>query len=269
VLAKLTGFGQGHRVYSVKGVVLGTRVRPDSKAYGDFTWCTKDENDKEKRGPFKAHYSILHSRDGTIVYTNRFQEPAYWGAKEVQSDIDYYSRSMGEQPTRIIKMPRSGYPNGTIATWGEAELEPVDAQSRKVLATGKSPKIGFLVDFLGGNYELSVKSDLPVYRITGGAGFVWSASYDSNGRGTLKFLAINPSAIYPGVNQPPANQPPVIAAPAPPPPASKPQVETVWWGTGFFISPEGHIVTNAHVVEGCRYIGSSRGGRLSRFALRK
>jgi S1-C subfamily serine protease len=57
----------------------------------------------------------------------------------------------------------------------------------------------------------------------------------------------------------------VIAAPAPTP-AQKPPVEGVYWGTGFFISPEGHIVTNAHVVDGCRNISASRGSRISRFA---
>jgi S1-C subfamily serine protease/uncharacterized protein len=276
VLAKLTGFAHGLPVYSVQGVVLGTKVSPRTKAYDEydckpseqfegFTWCTKSESDREKRGPFEASYSILHSRDGTVVYANRFQKPAYWGAKEVQNDIDYYSRKIGEEPTQIIKMPRSEYLNGTIATWGNVTLEPVDASGRKILATGKSPKVGFLVDFLG-NYEVSVKNDLPVYRMIGGPGFVWSASYDSNGRGTLKFLAIDPSAIYTPVVRPPVASPPTTATPnLPSLPEEKPPAEGVYWGTGFFVSPEGHIVTNAHVVDGCRYIGASRGGRISRF----
>jgi S1-C subfamily serine protease len=33
-------------------------------------------------------------------------------------------------------------------------------------------------------------------------------------------------------------------------------------GTGFFVSETGHIVTNAHVVKGCRTVRSSRGGAL-------
>jgi S1-C subfamily serine protease len=35
----------------------------------------------------------------------------------------------------------------------------------------------------------------------------------------------------------------------------------------FFVSNQGHIVTNAHVVEGCREIMSSRGGRLKLLAV--
>jgi hypothetical protein len=96
-------------------------------------------------------------------------------------------------------------PNAVIATWGKVLLEPVDAKSKKILATGKNPKIGALIDFLG-NYELSTRNDLPVYRVSGGAGFIWAASWDSNGRGNLRMLAINPSELPTPANVSPPNQ---------------------------------------------------------------
>jgi len=37
-------------------------------------------------------------------------------------------------------------------------------------------------------------------------------------------------------------------------------------GTGFFISTNGHLVTNAHVVDGCQTVRSSRGGALRKVA---
>jgi hypothetical protein len=37
-------------------------------------------------------------------------------------------------------------------------------------------------------------------------------------------------------------------------------------GTGFFVSDKGHVVTNAHVVDGCRSVRASRGGTLSKVA---
>jgi hypothetical protein len=40
-------------------------------------------------------------------------------------------------------------------------------------------------------------------------------------------------------------------------------------GTGFFINENGQIVTNAHVVDGCRVVRSSSGGELSQIAVDK
>jgi hypothetical protein len=209
-------------VYSVSGLALGGQIHFGSKAYQEyrcspsevfdgFTWCQKRTEEKEKRGQFNASYSILHSRDGTVVYVNRFQEPAYWDEDEVKDDIDSYARKIGQQP-RILNMPgRSGFPNGLIATWGNVVLDPVDAESQRILAKGQSPKIGVLIDFIG-NYERSAKNDLPVYRLAGGPGFIWAASVNSNGRGTLRFLAINPSAL-----SIPVNPTPDKSAPAAPP----------------------------------------------------
>jgi len=192
----------GNPVYSVTGVAVGTRVQFDSEAYHEYrcglsqvfdglTLCVKTTDDTDQRGPFIAYDGLLHSRDGTVVYVSRYQDPAYWRDGEVKDDIDDYSRQLGEQPT-ILKMPtREGIPNGVIAMWGKVVLEPVDGASQKILAAGKNPKIGALIDFLG-NYELSTKNDLPVYRVSGGAGFIWAASWDSDGRGNLRMLAINP-----------------------------------------------------------------------------
>jgi hypothetical protein len=214
----VTGFA-----YSVKEATLGSRFNPDDKAYkgykcsdtqafygkefDGFRWCKKVENDSEKRGSFKAWYSILHSRDGTIVYVNRSQEPAYWDDDEIDGDIKYYSKQIGASPARTIPIPaRKGFTEGKIAIWGDVVLDRVvDAQHLKLLAAGKNPSIGILIDFIG-DYAKSAKNDLPVYRISGGAGFVWSGS-SSDGRGALRFLATNPSAFYAPTQPPPSSSP--------------------------------------------------------------
>jgi hypothetical protein len=200
----------------VTGVAVGSRINVDSNAYQEYrcgasevfdglTLCVKRTDDTESRGPFIAYDGLLHSRDGTVVYVSRYQDPAYWRDDEVEEDIGYYSRELGEAPTFLTMPTRDELPNAVIATWGRIILEPVDGASQKILAAGKNPKIGALIDFIG-DFERSEKNNLPVYRVSGGAGFIWAASWDSNGRGTLRMLAINPSELPSPANLNPPNQ---------------------------------------------------------------
>jgi hypothetical protein len=78
---------------------------------------------------------------------------------------------------------------------GKVVLEPLDNDSIKTLAAGRSPKKGYLIDFIG-NFARSAKEGLPIYRISGGAGFVWLASFDPIGRGILRVAAVDPSASH-------------------------------------------------------------------------
>src|SRR5262249_50037953 len=109
----------------------------------------------------------------------------------------------GEAP-KISKLPRrAGAPEATIATWGKIELEPLDGDSIKLLADGKSPKKGFLLDYLG-NMSRSAQDGLPIYRIRGGAGLIWAASFDARGRSTHRVVAVDASALQPGTIAQPA-----------------------------------------------------------------
>ncbi len=138
-------------------------------------------------------FSILHAADGTVVYVNRFQAPAYWSPSEVNDDIQRYSRKVGAQP-RITEMPmHPGLPKGTLAVWGQVALQILEQESLNDLAVGKSIKDGLLVDFIG-DFSRSAREGLPVYRISGGPGFIWVASYGETGQGTLRFCAVDASA---------------------------------------------------------------------------
>jgi uncharacterized protein len=50
-------------------------------------------------------------------------------------------------------------------------------------------------------------------------------------------------------------------------PSPTPQDLVTSTGTGFFVSHDGHIITNAHVVEACLLVTSSRGGQISEVSI--
>jgi hypothetical protein len=190
--------------YAVDGLVLGTQLNFESASYGEYrcrpseqfdelTWCQKTRRGRSDI----AIYSLLHSRDGNVLYINRSQEPAFLNAKKAEQNIQQSSSNIGELP-RVIRMPhRSGFPDGLIAVWGKVTLEQLDQESIKVLvADRKALKKGLLIDFLG-NFVRSAKVGLPVYRMDGGPGFVWAASFDQKGHGILRLGAVDASKFLP------------------------------------------------------------------------
>jgi hypothetical protein len=199
-------------------LALGSKVAFESAAYRQylcvpsqdfqgFVWCTKASDDKEARGRFQVWSSILHAGDGTVAYVNHYREPTYWAANEVADDIQRYSLEIGEEP-HIIQLPaRSGVPKGTLATWGKVVLEPIVGNELKLLAENKRLDKGIAIDFIG-NFTQSARRGLPIYRLAGGAGFVWVASYNQSGRGTLRVSAVDASTYSPQELLPP---PPVAA----------------------------------------------------------
>jgi hypothetical protein len=203
--------------YSVDGLALGSKVEFDSAAYRHyhcvpsqafqgFVWCTKASNDKQVPGRVDVWSSILHAQDGTVAYVNRYQR-AYWTANEVADELQRLSDKFGEEPHTIQLSARAGLPRGTLATWGKVVLEPIVGDELRLLAEDKPVEKGIAIDFIG-NFTQSAKRGLPIYRLAGGAGFTWVASYNQNGRGTLRFSAVDAST-YSSHELPPT--PPVAA----------------------------------------------------------
>jgi hypothetical protein len=93
-------------------------------------------------------------------------------------------------------MPHRPGLDGILASWGNTVLEPLDTENRKAFAEGRRLGKGYYIDFIG-NFDRSAKEGFPLYRIGGGAGFIWAASFDQKGRGTLRLLAVDTSAFYP------------------------------------------------------------------------
>jgi hypothetical protein len=227
--------------YTVNGLQLGARLAPNSGAYREYhcspsgqfnglTWCSRSAAEKGSYGQKSASYSLLHAADSTIVYANRAVDLTSFREDAAKKELQRLAQRYGTP--RIIDMPRKPKAHqGMIASWGDVVLEPLDANSMSQLAQGKSPNKGLIVDFLG-NFRRSAQLGLPVYRMTGGAGFVWAASFNKKGAGTLRFVAVNPSALSaPGsapapVAAEPAAQPTENAAQAKPQVQAQPQVQT-------------------------------------------
>jgi hypothetical protein len=209
--------------YVVDGLPLYGHVRFDSQAYQQyqcspsdkfpgFTWCHKEKTEKTNRGEVILSNSILHTQDGTAVYVNRYIEPAFFGPNEVQSEIDRLSAKFG-QPTQKIQMPeREGLPHAIIVVWGGIRLEPLNTDDVAIIASGGSHE-GILVSFLG-DLQQSAKAGVPMYKLAGGAGFLWAATFNDNGRGVLRFLTTDASQ-YESTPRTATNPPCIAASPGP------------------------------------------------------
>jgi hypothetical protein len=193
--------------YVVDGLALGDQVKFGTKPYQRYQCSPSDEFpgftscNEEHKTPVGDQYpdqdvtrshSVLQSQEGA-VYVNSYFKPAFFDSNGIQNEIDRMSSKFGRQ-ARIIQMPqREGLPNAVIAIWGAIELEPLTPEEISVVASGGS-RPGILVSFLG-DLTRSAKAGVPVYRLAGGAGFLWAATFDQNGRGVLRYLAIDPSKI--------------------------------------------------------------------------
>src|SRR6516162_9191183 len=190
--------------YFVDGLALGDQVKSGNLAHQEYQcrpsdkfsgliWCHEEHTTPDNR-VMRSH-SILQSQDGTAYYVDSYFQPAFFDPNNIQSEIDRMSSEFGQQ-ARIIRMSqREGLLSAVMAIWGAIQLEPLKPDEISVVASGGSPP-GILISLLG-DEERSAKAGVPVYRLAGGAGFLWVATFDQNGRGVLQYLAIDDSKIEP------------------------------------------------------------------------
>jgi len=193
--------------YAVDGLALGDQVRSGSTPYQRYRCGPSEEFpgfllcNEEHKTPVGDQYpdqqvtrshSVLQSQEGA-AYVNSYFEPAFFDPNDIQNEIDRMSSKFGG-PARVIQMPqREGLPNAVIAIWGAIQLEPLRSEEISVVASGGS-HLGILVSFLG-DLRRSAQAGVPIYRLAGGAGFLWAATFDQSGKGVLRYLAIDVSKI--------------------------------------------------------------------------
>ena len=193
--------------YAIDGLALGERVQSNNSGYREYK-CRPRINSVDLRGVKRR--ASRRSGEGLSTSQTRFctrvtgklftsavtKARAFFGPNEADEDIQRHSLRMGEAERRI-KMPRRPrVPDGVLAAWGKIALEPLDGESIAALGKGRSPsRKGHFVDFIG-NFARSAKNGLPIYRVSGGAGFLSVASFDQKGRGTLRLAAVDAAARY-------------------------------------------------------------------------
>ena len=196
--------------YIVDGLALGARIDFESPMYRsyqcspseqfpEFTRCQRTQKQQivGNRRSINSTSSILYSPDGIAVYINHNIAPWIFDQNEIPSEIKRLSSKFGERAHEMRMPQHEGLPNAVIASWGNVQLEQLDANAASLLAAGQSPRKGLLIDYLG-DLRRSAQLGLPIYSLNGGAGYLWSASMDRNGgRNHLRFLTIDASALTP------------------------------------------------------------------------
>jgi hypothetical protein len=165
-----------------------------SEQFSGFIWCHNRRMERTRIGTVVISNSILHDGDGKVAYVGQHIVPVIFGPGEIEKTVSLISAKYGEA-ARVMH-PSSPWGidrNAVIAIWGQINLEPLDSSTLSIIASGHDVKSGLRVDYLG-DFRKSAKLGMPVYRIAGGPGYLWNASYDRNGRGHLRFLTSNAAA---------------------------------------------------------------------------
>ena len=83
----------------------------------------------------------------------------------------------------------------------------------EALRRNESIAAGLVIDFLADSPK-SAREGLPVFHMSGGAGYIWAAKFDDTGKGRLRITAVNPSLLP---ASPVEQHPPIAYAPITPP----------------------------------------------------
>jgi hypothetical protein len=205
--------------YVVNGLVLGAPLGPPADSVGGyvcrasddypgFSWCQSHHPESRKFGPEMVWMSVFRSQTNATVEITQAVDPAFFRQGDVEREIQRISRDFGQQ-ARVITadLPSGGHV--VIAAWGAVTLTPLDSATMDALRSGAPVHSGLIVGALG-DPRASARLGLAAYGLSGGAGFIWSANYNSSGKGVLRITAVDPSALS-------SRSSPQPTAPAPPP----------------------------------------------------
>src|SRR5271157_710280 len=154
-----------------------------------------------KFGPFDSFVTILHSNANTAVFILQDVIPAHFSPGDADREIQRLSQHFGQAARVLTGDPRADAPHSVIAAWGDVALTPLDESTLDDLRRGETITAGLLIDFLADSQK-SAREGLPVFRMGGGAGYIWAAKFDDNGKGRLRIVAVNPRLLPGGSVEP-------------------------------------------------------------------
>ena len=207
--------------YVVDGVALGGSFHgtrhyhcSPSEQFADFAWCQRSRHGRTRRGTFISTTSILHGRGG-VAYVDREVRPAFFARNDISGEMERLTARFGAPAQEMRLSVRENVSQAIIIVWGGLQLELLDGTDVTALQSGTVSPQSMLVDHLG-NIRESLRLGLPVYRLKGGPGYLWSAAADHAGWGHLRFLAMDGPALAGMKNDPPSKpiKEPTAAKPA-------------------------------------------------------
>ena len=221
--------------YVVNGLALGAQFAPQAEGaagytcrasddYPGFAWCQSHRVESGKFGSETTWMSVFRSGANAAVEIIQAVDPAFFRQEDAEHEIRRLSRDFGQQ-ARVITadLPAGGH--AVIAAWGAVTLTPLDASTLDALRRGAPVHSGLLVGALADS-RAAARLGLPVYRFGGGAGFIWGAQYNSAGKGVLRVIAVDASALEPPPPPQSAAAEPSLVAPASSPVAAAPSAVT-------------------------------------------
>jgi len=186
--------------YVVDGVALGSsfhRTRQyecsPSRQFAEYTWCRYSRHERTRKGTFSSRTSLLHSAGG-VAYVSREIRPAFFGDNEIPREIERLTEKYGAPAQKLQLAEREDFSEAVVVVWGSLSLEPLQKNERAALKAAGGSAHTLIADHLG-DIDRSLRLGLPIYRLKGGPGYLWSASADDEGRGHLRFLAIDAPAL--------------------------------------------------------------------------
>lgn len=185
--------------YVVDGFTLGGMIdRSDSNytAYAcdtspSYRWtseCSRLSTRQGQLGDIEISSSLIHAWRGDIVYAEVHAAPVKLSRRTLEKELIDLTNVIGEEPSSVSWLDISGL-TSVVATWGEISLEEVRDAGDESFA-----RRGALVDLLGDPLK-SLDHSLPLFRLSDGPGYVFTASFDANGRGDRHYIAANPREL--------------------------------------------------------------------------